>query len=194
MKSPDVSDSSFVQSDATSVGKRTSFEALLEDDFDTDSEIDIMPPGRKIITSTVERHVVRTTSRRAKKLKVVHDDSEYEEDTLFDAGDEDSSPTALSDSKLVLSSNILKRSERILDPTNPDHAALIANAITAGPEYYDSDVDELPGNVKETNKPHLFRNVKWGSLATDYSNQADFTTEPELCVTLSFPPRAHTDI
>ena len=68
----------------------------------------------------------------------------------------------------------------MLDPANPDHAKLIAAASKAGPEYYDSDADELPGNVKETNKPHLFRNVKWGALATDYSNPNDFTTEPEL--------------
>ncbi|KAF2621102.1 hypothetical protein BU25DRAFT_307008, partial [Macroventuria anomochaeta] len=82
--------------------------------------------------------------------------------------------------KLILSSNVLKRSERMLDPSDPGHAKLIAAATKAGSEYYDSDADELPGNVKETNKPQLFRNVRWGSLATDYSNPADFTTEPEF--------------
>ena len=139
-----------------------------------------MPPSRKVIKPTIEQSAKRTTSRKAKKVKTVHEDSDYEDDAIFDAGDEQSSPDSSPDSKLILSSNVLKRAERILDPGNPDHARLIAAAIKDGSEYYDSDADELPGNVKETNKPHLFRNVKWGSLATNYSNPSDFTTEPEL--------------
>ena len=114
-------------------------------------------------------------------MQTSHEDSDFEhdDDAMFDASEEDSSPTT-PDCKLVLSSNVLKRSERILNPANPEHARLIAAASKAGPEYYDSDLDDLPGDVKETNKPHLFRNVKWGSLATDHSNPANFTTEPEL--------------
>jgi hypothetical protein len=139
-----------------------------------------MPPSRKVIRPTVEQPAKRTAPRKAKKVKMLHEDSDYESDAMFDAGDEKSSPNSSLDCKLVLSSNVLKRSERILDPTNPDHAKLIAAATKAGSEYYDSDADELPGNVKETNKPHLFRNVKWGPLATDYSHPSDFTTEPEL--------------
>lgn len=139
-----------------------------------------MPPSRKVIRPTIEQPANRTASRRAKKVKTVHEDSDYEDDAMFDAGDEQSSPNNSPDGKLILSSNVMKRAERILDPADPDHAKLIAAAIKDGSEYYDSDADELPGNVKETNKPHLFRNVKWGSLATDYSNPKDFTTEPEL--------------
>lgn len=139
-----------------------------------------MPPSRNVIKPTVEQPAKRTASRKAKKVKTVHEDSEYEDDAMFDAGDEQSSPNSSPDGKLILSSNVLKRAERMLDPTNPGHAKLITAATKAGSEYYDSDAEELPGNVKETNKPHLFRHVKWGSLATDYSHPEDFTTEPEL--------------
>ncbi|KAF3044469.1 hypothetical protein E8E12_010982 [Didymella heteroderae] len=179
-ESPNTTDSSSVPSDTSTTRKRTSIEATFDDDFDTDSEIDFMPPSRKVIKPTIEQPAKRTASRRAKKVKTIHGDSDYGDDAIFDAGDEQSSPNSSSDSKLILSSNVLKRAERMLDPTNPDHAKLIAAATKAGSEYYDSDAEELPGNVKETNKPHLFRNVKWGSLATDYSNPEDFTTEPEF--------------
>ncbi|KAF1352638.1 hypothetical protein EJ07DRAFT_136483, partial [Lizonia empirigonia] len=138
---------------------------------DTDSEIDIMPP----------------TKKAGKKAKVSHEDNDFEDDeAIFDASGEDSSP-ASPDNRLILSTSKLKRSERILDPSVPEHATLIAATPKAGPEYYDSDAEDLPGGVKETNKPHLFRNVKWGSLATDYSNPAAFTTEPELHVPLPTP-------
>ncbi|KAJ4381475.1 hypothetical protein N0V86_002834 [Didymella sp. IMI 355093] len=179
-ESPHTTDSSFAPSDTSSAPKRTSFEAVSDDDFDTDSEIDFMPPSRKVIRPIIERRAKRTTSRKAKKVKMMQEDSDYEDDAKFDAGDEQSSPNRSPDCKLILSSNVLKRSERILDPANPDDAKLIAAATKAGSEYYDSDADELPGNVKETNKPHLFRNVRWGSLATDYSHPSDFTTEPEF--------------
>lgn len=160
--------------------KSSSLETFLDDDFDTDSEIDLAPFAKILIKPTAKRSAARTASRKSKKLKASHDDCDYgDDDAIFDAGDEGSSPTP-SDGKFTLSTNILKRSERILDPTNPEHAKLIAAAPKAGSEYYDSEAEDLPGNVKETNKPHLFRNVKWGSLATDYSNLADFTTEPEL--------------
>lgn len=162
------------------IRKNASLETCLDDDFDTDSEIDLTPLTKIIIEPTAKRSAARTASRKIKKIKATHDDCDYEDDdAIFDAGDEDSSPMP-SDGKFTLSTNILKRSERILDPTNPEHAKLIAAAPKAGDEYYDSEAEDLPGNVKETNKPHLFRNVKWGSLATDYSNPADFTTEPEL--------------
>ena len=180
---PHTNDNSTPQSRNSSTRKRTSFEASFDDDYDTDSEIDIMPPMRKVVKLKVRTPTARTTSRIAKKMKTVHEDSEYDDDdTMFDTGNGDSSPISSLDSKLILSSNVLKRSERMLDPSNPEHAKLIAAAPKAGPEYYDSDTDELPGDVKETNKPYLFRNVKWGFLATDYSNPADFTTEPELLV------------
>lgn len=111
---------------------------------------------------------------------MVQEDSSYEKDAKFNADDKGSPLAIPPDSKLVLSSNVLKRSERMLDPKDPEHARLIAAATKAGSDYYDSDADELPGNVKDTSKPHLFRNVKWGSLATDYTDANAFTTEPEL--------------
>jgi hypothetical protein len=175
-----TTDSSFAPYDTSLNQKRTSFEAKLEDDFDTDSEFDFMPPIRKVIRPTFEQPAKRTTLRKAKNVKTVHEDSDDEDDAIFDAGDEQSSPNSSPDSNLILSSNVLKRAERILDPGDPDHAKLIAAATKDGSEYYDSDADELPGNVKGTNRPHLFRNVKWGSLATDYSNSGDFMAEPEL--------------
>ncbi|XPS69757.1 hypothetical protein M3J07_002005 [Ascochyta lentis] len=139
-----------------------------------------MPSRKNIMKPMVKRRNKSTGSRRSKKANTACDGSGFEDDdVVLNAGDEDSSSTS-PDSKLILSTNMLKRSERILDPSNPEHAKLIAATIKAGPEYYDSDMDDLPGNVKETNKPHLFRNVRWGSLATDYSNPAVFTMEPEF--------------
>lgn len=192
--------------------KRTSHQAALDDIDDTDSEIDIIPPSRKVAQPTIYKPfaemqsaktltaktltavstpvtIPRTTSRKIKKVKAIHhEDSDYaSDDAAFDACDEGSSPTVSPDSHHILSSNILKRSERILDPKNAEHAKLIAAAPKAGPEYYDSDADELPGNVKDTSKPHLFRNVKWGSLATDYTNPGAFSTEPELYVSHPSP-------
>lgn len=74
----------------------------------------------------------------------------------------------------------LKRNQRILDPKVAAHATLIASASKVGDEIYDSDEESLPGDVEGTTKPHLFRNVDWGSAASDFSNDADFPTEPDL--------------
>ncbi|KAJ8119082.1 hypothetical protein OPT61_g72 [Boeremia exigua] len=169
------------QSASSSSRKRTSVEASFEEEDDTDSEIDIMPPSRMIVKVAMEKSSAHTAARRQiKKVKNSHrdSDSDYHGDSDFDAGDEGSSPA----NNLVLSSNVLKRSERMLDPNNPEHAALIAATPKAGSEYYDSDAEDLPGNAKDTSKPHLFRNVSWGAFATDYSDPHAFTTEPELWV------------
>jgi hypothetical protein len=74
----------------------------------------------------------------------------------------------------------MKRNARILDPTNPSHALLLASASKCGPEYYDSDADEAPGEPPSTTKPNLFRNVVWGDFATNYSNDADFSPSPSF--------------
>lgn len=71
-----------------------------------------------------------------------------------------------------------KRSERILDPTNAEHAKLIAAAPKVGDEYYDSDADDFHGPIKGVTKSDLFRNVAWGSYATDMTNDADFPSRP----------------
>ncbi|RMZ74486.1 hypothetical protein GMOD_00003533 [Pyrenophora seminiperda CCB06] len=72
----------------------------------------------------------------------------------------------------------MKRNQRMLDPTKPCHAALIAKATKAGAEYYDSDADELPGDDKDTTKRKLFCNVAWGAYTTDYSNDDEFKQSP----------------
>jgi hypothetical protein len=72
----------------------------------------------------------------------------------------------------------MKRSQRILNATNPKHAQPIAAATKIGADYYDSDKDDLPGPIKGIAKSHLFRNVIWGVYATDKSNDAEFPTSP----------------
>lgn len=74
----------------------------------------------------------------------------------------------------------LKRNDRMVDAGNDGDAALVAAASKVGDEYYDSDASDLPGDVKESSRPDLFRNVKWGSYATDFSNDAEFPREPKL--------------
>jgi hypothetical protein len=72
----------------------------------------------------------------------------------------------------------MKRSKRILNATNPEHAQLIAAATKIGDDYYDSDKDDLPGPIKGMAKSHLFRSVTRGVYATDKSNDAEFPTSP----------------
>ncbi|KAL1794453.1 hypothetical protein ACET3X_007874 [Alternaria dauci] len=74
----------------------------------------------------------------------------------------------------------MKRLKRIIDPEKAEHAALIAAATKAGTEYYDSDASDVAGDVKDTTKPELFRNVKWGAYATSYDNDADFQAQPDF--------------
>jgi hypothetical protein len=81
----------------------------------------------------------------------------------------------------------MKRSKRMLDGTNPEHAQLVAATTKAGADYYDSDADGLPGPIKGIAKSHLFRNVTWGVYATNKSNDADFPTSP--CFRQSVPGR-----
>ncbi|KAI4908175.1 hypothetical protein J4E90_008799 [Alternaria incomplexa] len=81
---------------------------------------------------------------------------------------------------LPISAPTMKRNKRILDPKRADHAALIATAAKAGNEYYDSDVGDVAGDVKDTTKPELFRNVTWGAYATDYADDDNFKANPEF--------------
>ena len=81
---------------------------------------------------------------------------------------------------------LMKRSERMLDPKNPEHATLIASAVKAGLEYYDSDAENQPGDIKGLKKSHLFRNVSWGAYATSTANDDEFPTRPEFT---QFVPR-----
>jgi hypothetical protein len=117
---------------------------------------------------------------KVKKQKINHRavDDEDHDDAMFDAGLENNSNNDVGP-PLSLFTPIMKRNARILDPTNAEHATLIANATNVGSEYYDSDADDVAGHVKDTSKPHLFRNVAWGSYATDMTT-SEFPTEPEF--------------
>ncbi len=107
---------------------------------------------------------------------------EQKEDSDKDVSLNDASIDASKDGNVQFSlvTPVLKRHNRILDPARPEHAKLISTAVKAGPDYYDSDADDLPGRVKDTTKPHLFRNVAWGSQATDLANADEFSSAPDF--------------
>ena len=176
-------------SSAASTGgfKRRSSEAFSDDystDYDTYPNVRVQPLPNDSTDPTAESRTV--ASSRAKRASTAHKNNNHDDDSDFDAADEKES-SSLRSSPTVLFSTSLKRSERMLDPKNPEHATLIAAAPKAGSEYYDSEAEDLPGPIKDTTKPHLFRNVKWGALATDYTDPTAFPTEPELYV----PPVLH---
>jgi len=113
-------------------------------------------------------------------MKTAHHATQKDKDAaMFDVGYEESSDDEMVP-QLSLVTPVMKRNKRILDPRNPQHASIIATATKVGPEYYDSDAEDPAGDVKDTNKPYLFRNVEWGAYATDYSNDAEFVKEPEF--------------
>jgi hypothetical protein len=117
--------------------------------------------------------LVKKVTKKAKTHHTVADDN----DEMFDAGDESKGEDGTT---ITLITPTMKRNERMLDPTNPAHAPLIAAATKAGAEYYDSDDSDVAGDVKDTKKPGLFRSVKWGSYATDRSRDSEFVAEPEF--------------
>ncbi|KAL5397383.1 hypothetical protein PMIN02_002366 [Paraphaeosphaeria minitans] len=82
----------------------------------------------------------------------------------------------------ILKSTQTTRKQRIVDPTHAADALLILGAIKAGSDIYDSDAESLDGDAPSstTTKPELFRNIQWGPAASDYSNDADFPTEPSF--------------
>lgn len=84
---------------------------------------------------------------------------------------EDSTEPTGSDEELELWLPKMKRSKRIVNPNDPDDAALIAEAIEegkkAGEEIYDSDAEEAKDELTNMRKPQLFRNVVWGNAAYD---------------------------
>ncbi|KAI4951586.1 hypothetical protein J4E86_007002 [Alternaria arbusti] len=116
--------------------KRKIDQLVTQSEDDNDSEVDIMPPKRRM----------KQTAQ----------------------------------APLPISAPTMKRNKRILDPKRADHAALIATAAKAGNEYYDSDVGDVAGDVKDTTKPELFRNVNWGAYATDYADDDNFKANPEF--------------
>ncbi|KAL6712298.1 hypothetical protein ACN47E_000175 [Coniothyrium glycines] len=146
------------------------------DEDDTDSEIELFPSARSRKRTADETPKTPSTSK-PKRSKISHTPVSEEDDEEV-SSNEDAHGAA--SQQISLMTPVMKRTRRILDPKNPTHAALIARAPKIGPEVYDSDASESPGDVKETSKPHLFRNVKWGAHALDYSNDADFAREPEF--------------
>ncbi|CAO2655494.1 Nn.00g042970.m01.CDS01 [Neocucurbitaria sp. VM-36] len=163
--------------------KHTAAEDAPDDDDDTDSEIELFPskPRRsKAAKPLIKEEVKDKQPFKNKRSKITHMAAAMDDDAMFDAGDEDESPSDDAGQQLSLVTPVMKRNKRILNPNNPEHAKLIAGATKAGADYYDSDADDLPGNVKDTNKPHLFRNVTWGTQTTDYSSSADFSKESEF--------------
>ncbi|KAF2844777.1 hypothetical protein T440DRAFT_523234 [Plenodomus tracheiphilus IPT5] len=164
--------------------KRPTLLAFPDDVDDTDSEIEIMPK-RLFVKHTAEsvttQHNSSASSLRGKRTKVAHSVvSKDEDDAMFDAGDEGDSISEDAGPSFSLLTPALKRRNRILNASYAPHAQLVANSTKAGPEYYDSDAEDAPGEAKDTGKPHLFRNVTWGVYATDYTNDADFVKEPEF--------------
>jgi hypothetical protein len=144
-------------------------------DVDTAPEFDA-PEWAKQPKKTASKRPT-ATKRLTKMASAPYCDPD--EETTETGSNEDTPSSTSINQQLSLMTPALKRSERKLDMHDPEHRKLIARATKVGSEYYDSD-EELPGNVKDTSKPHLFRNVKWGTHATDFSNDAEFTTEPEL--------------
>lgn len=131
---------------------------------------------KPVAKSTVKHYSSKTCSRPTKRVKNTHVATDND-DAMFGAGEDDADDDH---TQLSLVTPLMKRNKRILDLSNSHHARLIADATKKGPEYYDSDADDLPGSVKDTNKPHLFRNVKWGAYATDFTDDVDFVKEPEF--------------
>ncbi|KAF1911393.1 hypothetical protein BDU57DRAFT_407397, partial [Ampelomyces quisqualis] len=121
----------------------------------------------------------RNTSKRQKVIHSVpgeHSDCTKEQDNAIDEADSDDESVQ----QTSIAQPAMKRSERILDFTNAEHAKLIAAAPKVGSNYYDSDADDLPGPIKGISKSHLFRNVAWGAYAKDKSNDADFPSHPSF--------------
>ncbi|KAF2689891.1 hypothetical protein K458DRAFT_289253 [Lentithecium fluviatile CBS 122367] len=103
----------------------------------------------------------------AKKTKISPPETE---------SDSDSTPAT---NNVILMQPRMKRKERIVDPSNPADAALIAAATKAGTDIYDSDAEDLPnGALKGVKKRHLFRNVNWGPAASDLTNDSEFPADP----------------
>ena len=69
------------------------------------------------------------------------------------------------------------RKQRTVDPANPVDALLIAATPKAGSDIYNSDDEDHPSPI---DKHNLFRNVRWGPSASDYSSPDSFPTTPDF--------------
>ncbi|KAJ4295553.1 hypothetical protein N0V90_007566 [Kalmusia sp. IMI 367209] len=133
-------------------------------------------PSDNAVTATV------SDGPASKKLKIKHSSEDESKATFANPGADANSAPARNSVTLVQST--MTRKARIVCPSNPADAALIASAAKAGTDIYDSDVEDLAGEIDSstTHKPELFRNVKWGSAATitDSSPDEDFPTQPDF--------------
>jgi hypothetical protein len=145
--------------------KRTANQRIASEEDDSDSEPEVLPAKPR---------------NSAKRQKVVHRGAGQHDDDPENDSSEDSDSDDEPVQQKALGPSLMKRSQRILDSTNADHANLIAATPKIGAEYYDSDADDLPGPIKGMTKSHLFRNVNWGAYAKDESNDADFPTHPSF--------------
>jgi hypothetical protein len=155
-------------------------------DGDEDSPTDAIMLDGDATDSKIESVPTRRTRSAVAHVQLVQKEPTHREESsgngipAIDAQSPDQ-PLPTIEQRTPLMMPPLKRSDRILDTLIPKHRRLIANATKVGPEYYDSDEDQdLPGDAKDTTKPHLFRNVKWGTYAVDFSNDAEFTNQPQL--------------
>ncbi|KAF2706314.1 hypothetical protein K504DRAFT_338534, partial [Pleomassaria siparia CBS 279.74] len=89
-------------------------------------------------------------------------------------------PKSTSTKDLSLITPAMGRRSRIVNTSKPEDAALIQQSTKAGPEYYDSDAEDLPGPVKGVSKPELYRNVQWGSAATCDQGYEDSVPHSQL--------------
>lgn len=144
---------------------------------DTDSELELWPKrDPKMPQADFKSKANARTSKKPKtKASKANTKTSISKD-IYDTDSEIETPKP----SLSVINPATNRNKRIFNPSDPIHASLIAAATKAGPEYYDSDASSEPGDVKSTTKPHLFRNVRWGSFATSYDDDANFSREPDF--------------
>jgi hypothetical protein len=146
------------------------------DDELTYSDCDFATPkstkAAKSDTNKVIYAATPVTKRPTKKIKVTATAGFDNVDHHFNDhdGDVEMSDDEDNINDIFLVEPKLKRTERMVDPNKPEDAALIAQATKAGSEIYDSDAEDLAGNVKDAGNPSLYRNVKWGIAATSFEN------------------------
>jgi len=164
-------DSTLVNSSPLSSLKRSYTDTEL-----TDSDCDFTAPKSTKAAKPVTKKVVHVptpvTKRPTKKVKSTPTASSHNVDHHFSDhnGDVEISDNEDDANDIFLVEPKLKRTERMVDPNKPEDAALIAQATKAGSEIYDSDAEDLAGDVKGAGKPGLYRNVKWGVSATSFQN------------------------
>jgi hypothetical protein len=175
-----------INNQASSGYKRSTNEAIAHGSDFTDSDIDLStaPRKKKTVTSALPLTAkMSITTKRPKKSNTMKKAQQRNirntkgtatmSDSMGDSITFDDDDLKAPEISLVQPT--MKRKDRIVDPSKPEDAALIAAATKAGAGIYDSDLEDLPNaELKGVKKRELFRNVKWGSAATDFANN-DFS-------------------